>query len=238
MSKRICRHMRFANFKELFALLIIALLATAISTQAGAQQQTGRKKQGYYDTPYWRGFILRQAGQCEEAVMQLKPLAIRGQGYENAQLALGLCLMEMAGLPKAATPPPARATMFAKAQFREGLAWVTQAANAGAFSAQAAMLALYAANLGPDRNAQQAAMWVHLYLTNPMRLHLGAPVDANATIQQLKKTIPQKDWLAGKELARIWVPHYTDPILDHVQNKPVITDGIRVNRVKIPRPAR
>ncbi|MDD9841844.1 MAG: hypothetical protein OXU76_04185 [Alphaproteobacteria bacterium] len=203
--------------------------------ETGAQQQKRRKKQGYYDTPYWKGFILRQAGQCEEAILQLKPLAIRGQGYENAQLALGLCLMEMAGLPTAATPPPARATMFAKAQFREGLAWVTQAANAGAFSAQAAMLALYAANLGPDRNAQQAAMWVHLYLTNPMRLHLGAPVDATATIQQLKKTISQKDWLAGKELARLWVPHYTEPMLDHVQNKPVITDGISVNRIQIPR---
>lgn len=238
MAKIIYRHRQFANFNWLFAPLIIAILALAIATQAGAQQQKGRKKQGYYDTPYWKGFILRQAGQCEEAILQLKPLAIRGQGYENAQLALGLCLMEMAGLPPKATQPPPRTTMFAKTQFREGLAWVTQAANAGAFSAQAAMLALYAANLGPNQDAQQAAMWVHLYLTNPMRLHLGAPVDATATIQQLKKTIPQKDWLAGKELARVWVPHYTEPMLDHVKNKPVISDGIGFNQVRIPRPAR
>ncbi|MEC8094393.1 MAG: hypothetical protein VX103_02440, partial [Pseudomonadota bacterium] len=74
------------------------------------------------------------------------------------------------------------------------------------FKAQGILIALYAANLGPDRNPIEAAKWAHLYLTNPTRLNLGAPVLAQGAIDALEVRLDRETWLAGKERARTWIP--------------------------------
>ena len=55
---------------------------------------------------------------------------------------------------------------------------------------------------GPDRDPVEAAKWAHLYLTNPTRLNLGAPVLAQGAIDALEVRLDRETWLAGKERAR------------------------------------
>ena len=100
--------------------------------------------------------------------------------------------------------------MFAIAEFQSGLDWISKAARAGHFEAQAVMIALYAAGLGPDEDKIEAAKWAHLYLTNPSRLNLGAPIAAVVSIEQIKEAMDNESWLIGKQRARDWVPLYDD----------------------------
>ncbi len=156
--------------------------------------------------PYWDGFILKYEGNCEAAASKLYPIAALGLGYEEAQTALGECLLSLAGLPDDRSPPPARETIFDKNNFQNGLSWIMTAAQSGGFKAQGILVALYAANLGPDRDPVEAAKWSHLYLTNPTRLNLGAAVLAQASIDVLEARLDRETWLAGKERARRWTP--------------------------------
>ena len=96
--------------------------------------------------------------------------------------------------------------IFDKDNFQSGLAWILTAAQSGGFKAQGILVALYAANLGPDRDPVEAAKWAHLYLTNPTRLNLGAPVLAQGAIDALEARLDRETWLAGKERARTWTP--------------------------------
>jgi hypothetical protein len=162
--------------------------------------------------PYWDGFILKHQGNCREAITKLEPLALRGFGFEDAQTALGECYLQLAGLDTNAGSAPNRKTMFEVADFQSGLEWVGKAARAGHFRAQAVMIALYAAGLGPDEDKIEGAKWAHLYLTNPSRLNLGAPIDAVVSIEQIKESMDNESWLIGKERARDWVPLYDDTL--------------------------
>jgi hypothetical protein len=159
-------------------------------------------------SPYWEGFILKHDGNCTEAIVKLAPLAKRGFGYEDAQTALGECYLQLAGLDTNAGSAPDRAAMFAQAEFQSALEWIGKAARAGHFRAQAVMIALYAVGLGPDEDAIEGAKWAHLYLTNPSRLNLGAPIDAVVSIDQIKQSMDNESWLIGKQRARNWVPLY------------------------------
>ena len=160
--------------------------------------------------PYWKGFILKHEGNCEEAIVRLKPLAERGFGFEDAQTALGECYLQLAGLGTDGGLVPGRDKMFTIAEFKLGLDWISRASLAGHFKAQAVLIALYAAGLGPDRDKIEAAKWVHLYLTNPTRLNLGAPITAGVSIDQIRGSMEEKSWLLGKQRARDWVPLYED----------------------------
>lgn len=156
--------------------------------------------------PYWDGFILKYEGNCEAATAKLYPIAALGLGYEEAQTALGECLLTLAGLPKDHATPPANDTILAEDNFQSGITWILTAAQSGGFKAQGILVALYAANLGPDRDPAEAAKWAHLYLTNPTRLNLGAPVLAQGAIDALETRLDRETWLAGKERARVWTP--------------------------------
>ena len=160
--------------------------------------------------PYWDGFILKHQGNCQEAIVKLKPLAERGFGFEDAQTALGECYLQLAGMDTDGGSAPDRDKMFAIAEFQSGLDWIGKAARAGHFEAQAVMIALYAAGLGPDEDNIEAAKWAHLYLTNPSRLNLGAPIAAVVSIEQIKEAMDKESWLIGKQRARNWVPLYDD----------------------------
>lgn len=160
--------------------------------------------------PYWDGFILKHEGNCLEAIGKLQPIAKRGFGFEHAQTALGECYLDKAGLSGDGGKPPSRADIFDDRDFKYGLKWIGSAANAGHFEAQAVMVNLYAVGLGPDEDNLEAAKWAHLYLTNPKRLNLGAPIVVTDALGDLQARMSKDDWLLGKERARIWTPVYSE----------------------------
>lgn len=200
-----------------FRLFLLALTAALVTEPVLAQSrietpsenvQRRKAEAKQRINPYWDGFILKHQGNCQEAIVKLKPLAERGFGYEDAQTALGECYLQLAGMDTDGGSAPDRDKMFAIAEFQSGLDWVRKAARAGHFEAQAVMIALYAAGLGPDEDNIEAAKWAHLYLTNPSRLNLGAPIAAVVSIEQIKEAMDKESWLIGKQRARNWVPLY------------------------------
>ena len=164
--------------------------------------------------PYWIGFELKNEGDCVAAIDELEPLATRGRGYEEAQHALGICLMRLGGLPAGAGEPPVRHTLTGNAEFREGLAWVSRSAQAGSFQAQRTMVALYAADLAPDTDPTEAAKWLHLYKVNPVRLALGVAPGEDEALRDFESSLPAGTLIAGKMRARQWTPTFWSPQAD------------------------
>jgi hypothetical protein len=196
-------------------ILIGVLLIEPALAQSRAETPSDnvRRRQAENDSkrsPYWDGFILKHQGNCVEAITKLAPLANRGFGYEDAQTALGECHLQLAGLDVSGGTAPTREAMFAAPDFTTGLKWIGKAARAGHFEAQAIMVSLYAAGLGPNEDVIEGAKWAHLYLTNPSRLNLGAPIMAVVSIDQLRASMDRTSWLIGKQRARDWVPLYDD----------------------------
>lgn len=203
-----------------FALAIVPvtiLLATipAISkANAQMQQPSSRppKAPSYYSAPYWEGFKLKQEGKCDEALEKLLPIARQGHGFEDAQLATGLCMLRVAGLKISTTPETPPQNIMDDVTFKKGFNWILKAANAGNFQAQASLVSLYADNLVPEANMRNSnvigAMWAHLYLTNPLRLQIGAPLIEEKQLKNLENKMTKNQWLSGKELARNWIPVY------------------------------
>jgi hypothetical protein len=172
-----------------------------------------RERYNYRDpqAAYWEGFELKNEGDCEAAIERLRPLARNGRGYESAQHAYGLCLMSMGGLPTESGTEFNAEQVSGNEKFQQGRTWVMRAANAGHFQAQRTLLALYAANIGPDKDPVEIGKWLRLYDVNPLRLTLGA-IDQNDGLRAyLRKTINRTDYLDGKELARNWTPTYWAP---------------------------
>tara|TARA_B110000971_G_C19963806_1_gene479210 strand:- start:553 stop:1212 length:660 start_codon:yes stop_codon:yes gene_type:complete len=199
----------------LFPLAVLLVLTTLDFAQAQSRRndpqdalrrrQLERKAQ---HSPYWDGFVLKHQGNCMQALEKLEPLAKRGFGFEDAQTALGECYLTLAGLPTEGGTAPPRAEMLATPNYTQGLDWISKAALAGHFGAQGVMVSLYAAGLGPTTDEIDAAEWAHLYLTNPQRLSLGAPVLVAFAIEELEKSMNRNLWLQGKERARNWTPVY------------------------------
>lgn len=201
--------------RSIVLILIGVLLIEPALAQSRAETPSDnvRRRQAENDSkrsPYWDGFILKHQGNCVEAITKLAPLANRGFGYEDAQTALGECHLQLAGLDVSGGTAPTREAMFAAPDFTTGLKWIGKAARAGHFEAQAIMVSLYAAGLGPNEDVIEGAKWAHLYLTNPSRLNLGAPIMAVVSIDQLRASMDRTSWLIGKQRARDWVPLYDD----------------------------
>ncbi len=207
-----------------FYLCILSMLfaGTLPSSRAHAESQQDPRRSPHYEVrerynyrdpqaAYWEGFELKNEGECEAAIERLRPLARNGRGYESAQHAYGLCLMSLGGLPTESGASFDQQTVANNEQFQQGRTWVMRAANAGHFQAQRTLLALYAANIGPDNDPVQIGKWLRLYDVNPLRLTLGA-IDQNDGLRaHLKRTITRSDFLDGKELARNWIPTYWAP---------------------------
>lgn len=203
------------GLRSIVLILIGVLLIEPALAQSRAETPSDnvRRRQAENDSkrsPYWDGFILKHQGNCVEAITKLAPLANRGFGYEDAQTALGECHLQLAGLDVSGGTAPTREAMFAAPDFTTGLKWIGKAARAGHFEAQAIMVSLYAAGLGPNEDVIEGAKWAHLYLTNPSRLNLGAPIMAVVSIDQLRASMDRTSWLIGKQRARDWVPLYDD----------------------------
>ena len=202
---------------QIFSIICV-ILVTGTSTSFAQSRVSSSDivRQRYAErellrNPYWDGFILKYEGNCEDATRKLYPIAALGLGYEEAQTALGECFLSLAGLSDDQSPAPARDVIFAKQAFQNGLDWILVAASSGGFKAQGVLVALYAADLGPDRDPVEAAKWAHLYLTNATRLNLGAPVLAAGAIDALEAQLDRETWLAGKERARDWTPVFPSP---------------------------
>ncbi|MEQ9144978.1 MAG: hypothetical protein RLO08_11540 [Parvibaculaceae bacterium] len=214
-----------STLSALTCLVVASLLAQAPSFVAPALAADGmdnprqsphlevRARANYRDpqAAYWEGFELKNEGDCEGAIERLQPMAMNGRGYESAQHALGLCLMSLGGLPSESGADFDIEDVRTEEQFQEGRTWVLRAANAGHFQAQRTLLALYAVNLGPDRNAIELGKWLQLYEVNPLRLTLGVVEQNDGLRQHLTRSITKTELLLGKERARNWTPSYWAP---------------------------
>jgi hypothetical protein len=217
-------HMK-TRIPTLFCLLVTGVLLNPGSFVGGvfaADSQEDPRRSPHYDVrdranyrdpqaSYWEGFELKNEGDCTSAIERLRPLARNGRGYESAQHAFGLCLLSLGGLPAERGATFDADQVSSNQQFQDGRMWVLRAANAGNFQAQRTILALYAANMGPDTNPVELGKWLRLYDVNPLRLTLGAVEQNDGLRTHLKQTLARSDLLAGKELARNWTPTYWAP---------------------------
>jgi len=163
--------------------------------------------------PYWDGFAHKEMGDCPTAVELLRPIARRGHGYEDAQVALAECLLVEAGIDDLAGHA-IRGQAIAPSKpdtFNEALKFLQIAADTGSYKAQAKIVELYTIKAVPNATQVEAAKWAHLYLTNPQRLTLGAPSTIAPVIDYLQASMSRDDWLSGKEMARLWVPTFKAP---------------------------
>ncbi len=114
---------------------------------------------------YSAGIDLKKKGDCKAAIERLRPVANLGPGYENAQTALGECL-----LPTGPNP--------ANDQVLEAMMWLTRAADGGWTEAQGKLAAVYALGPTAQRNLDEAAYWLTLYRGNATLNRLGfTPLD-------------------------------------------------------------
>ena len=222
------RRMRFASkttnvlVKSIIISLFILSASVLIVSPADAQSKSSereemlRKSKGKKINPYWNGFIDRAKGDCPAAVKKFRPIAHTGRGFEDAQTALAMCLVNMAGYDPRIGKIPSRERLVKNKNFIEGRSWLLTAAHAGYHEAQAELIRLYRYELGPistksnlrHPSDHEASKWSHLYLTNPIRLSLGAANLAAEEIEYLRLNLDREAWFEGKETARKWFPTY------------------------------
>ena len=142
---------------------------------------------------YWAPMQRARAGQCTDTLPELHRLAARGRGYENAQHVLGLCLLDAGNRD-------------------DGLVWISRAADAGLADAQATHLRLYAVEGETYLPHDQAAQWLYLYQTNPLRLRVGAAYALTLEdTTNVRDQIPRDAYLRGLDMARNWTPRFWSP---------------------------
>ena len=141
---------------------------------------------------YASAVALKNKGDCAGAVPKLRQVANLGPGYEDAQTALGECLLQMAG------------NSDLSSDYLEGLTWLRRAADGGWPEAQARLA--YAHALGPNaiRNSDEAAYWLGLYQMNPDKSRVGFvpfPADQIAAIEATLSPVAKE---AGEKRAATW----------------------------------
>jgi hypothetical protein len=143
---------------------------------------------------YSEGLDLKAKGDCAGAIAKLRPIANIGPGYENAQTALGVCLLQSAAK-----------NGDLSSDYLEGLTWLRRAGDAGWPEAQGALALAH--GFGPTgiRNGEEAAYWLTLYDTNPSKSRIGFVPVAPADIAAVGKSLSAKDRSAGETRARAWV---------------------------------
>lgn len=168
------------------ATLGLLVITTAFSLSAcgsdGPQRGPGQREAGMYveglggngqvirpgpsaNQAYSDGIDLKKKGDCKAAIEKLRPVANLGPGYENAQSALGECL-----LPTGTNPP--------SEQILEAMMWLTRAADGGWTEAQGKLAAVYALGPTAQRNLDEAAYWLTIYKGNASMNRLGfTPMD-------------------------------------------------------------
>lgn len=141
---------------------------------------------------YSEGVDLKAKGDCKAAVLKLRGPANIGPGYENAQTALGDCLLRIAG------------TSDLSSDYLEGLTWLRRAADAGFPEAQAILADAHANGPAALRNLAEAAYWLALYDTNAGKARVGFTPYNPAALAAIRSKIPPADMAAGEKRAATW----------------------------------
>ncbi|MGE4062704.1 MAG: hypothetical protein AB7E79_04990 [Rhodospirillaceae bacterium] len=140
---------------------------------------------------YVQATELKAKGDCPTAIALLRPVAMLGPGYENAQTALGECLL-------------------AQGEHTDGEIWLTRAADAGWPEAQAALGAHLAAG-APARNPDDAAYWLALYELNANKARVGFRAPDAKLLSGARAALSEEHMAAGRKRAaswqrKLWIP--------------------------------
>lgn len=142
---------------------------------------------------YSEALDLKTGGNCPAAVIKLRSVAGLGPGYENAQTALGSCLLE--------TDPTDKEL---SSDYLEGLTWLRRAGDAGWPEAQSALAVAHAFGPSIIRNGGEAAYWLALYEANAGKSRIGfVPMNA-ADVAAVGKALTAAEKQGGAERAALW----------------------------------
>ncbi|MHB1207047.1 MAG: hypothetical protein ACYCZX_15875 [Rhodospirillaceae bacterium] len=188
---------------------VVALLAAALCGCGGGRERGEMSEPGMLiggpdgrgsmirpgvdaNVAYGQGVELKAKGDCKAAVLKLRGPANLGPGYENAQTALGECLLQNAGGADLSS------------DYLEGLTWLRRAADGGWPEAQAMLAYAHVAGPAALRNAGEAAYWLALYVTNPTKARVGfTPFDSGA-LATIRAALTPADKAAGEKRAAAW----------------------------------
>jgi hypothetical protein len=162
-------------------------------------QDTALKPGTDVNALYADAMSLKGKGDCAHAVPKLRQVAGLGPGYENAQTALGDCLL------RGAKDPDLSADNY------EGLMWLRRAADAGWAEAQGALAEFQALGPAAARNTDEAAYWLALYLGNPGKARVGFTPLAEDRLAAIKAAIPAAAQAAGETRAQSWQRKVWEP---------------------------
>lgn len=144
--------------------------------------------------------IARKAkGDCAGAIPNLQRVANLGPGYEDAQTALGECLLQKAS------------TTELSADYFEGLTWLRRAADAGWPEAQFQLARAHALGPAAIRNADEAGYWYALYNGNSGKMRVGFIAPPMPEIAAVDAAIPAAAKTAGQARAAGWQRHVWIP---------------------------
>ena len=142
---------------------------------------------------YSDGIDFKTRGDCKSAITKLSPVANLGPGYENAQAALGDCLISTATNPE-------------DSQYMEGLVWLIRAADGSWTDAQGKLAQVYA--IGPEskRNLEEAALRLALYRASASMARIGFTPLSKSVEDAIAKAIGAERVKAGETRAATWQP--------------------------------
>ena len=154
---------------------------------------------------YSQGLDLKTKGDCAGAIVKLRPVANMGPGYENAQTALGTCLLTIGAKNRELS-----------SDYLDGLTWLRRAADAGWPEAQGALAAAHTFGPTTIRNGDEAAYWLALYQANPSKSRIGFTPIAQADVDAIAKTLTPAQQASGAERAaqwqrNVWLPPSPQP---------------------------
>ncbi len=130
---------------------------------------------------------------CSDETLQvLTCFAYRGRGYEEAQYALGECIIT------------------AKGDVPTALTWMKRGAEGGNAQAQQSLAQLYAEGKLVSRNLKAAAFWNELYIHNPSLLTLGAVPDGRLA-DKLSRELSPDEIKPIQQQAQAFTPVYWAP---------------------------
>jgi hypothetical protein len=149
---------------------------------------------------YSQGLDLKNQGNCAGAILKLRPVANLGPGYENAQTALGSCLLESGAKDKELS-----------ADYLDGLMWLRRAGDAGWPEAQGVLAGAHAFGPATIRNGEESAYWLTLYQTNPSKSRIGFSAMGTADVAAIEKSLTPAQKETGKTRAaqwqrKVWIP--------------------------------
>lgn len=133
---------------------------------------------------YIQAMALKAKGDCAAAITLLRPVARLGPGYENAQTALGECLVAD------------------ETEREEGMTWLTRAADAGWPEAQATLAAYFGGDA--TRNGGEAAYWLALYDMNPSKARVGFRAPDARVLGALRGSLSDAEKAEGHRRAAAW----------------------------------